>query len=134
MALFFKHQLFLAGIKDPIRDKVLEAGKAMFQESMKLSREIEAIQNDRKRSQKIAAVKASMQPNEADAIFWDELANKEINQIAAVHCQQPFLQLQPGPNKRPCSGMQQQSVQSQHRVLLLQKERPHAKGVQLSSS
>jgi len=38
MALFFKHQLFLAGIKDPIHDKVLEAGKATFQESMKLSR------------------------------------------------------------------------------------------------
>jgi len=30
MALFFKHQLFLARIKDPIRDKVLEAGKATF--------------------------------------------------------------------------------------------------------
>jgi hypothetical protein len=39
MALFFKHQLFLAGIKEPIRDKVLEAGKASFQESMKLARE-----------------------------------------------------------------------------------------------
>jgi hypothetical protein len=37
MALFFKHQLFLAGIKDPILDKVLETGKATFQESMKLS-------------------------------------------------------------------------------------------------
>jgi hypothetical protein len=37
MALFFKHQLFLAGIKDPIRDKVLEAGKATLMESMKLA-------------------------------------------------------------------------------------------------
>jgi hypothetical protein len=88
MALFFKHQLFLAGIKDPIRDKVLEAGKAMFQESMKLAREIEAIQNDRKRSQKIAVIKSTMQLSEAAAIFWDELANKEIKQIAAVHRQQ----------------------------------------------
>jgi hypothetical protein len=90
MALFFKHQLFLAGIKDPILDKVLEAGKATFQESMKFSREIEAIQNDHKRSQKIAAVKASMQPHEADAIFWDELADEEIDQIVAVRRQQPF--------------------------------------------
>jgi hypothetical protein len=95
MALFFKHQLFLAGIKDPIRDKVLDAGKATFQESMKLSREIEAIQNDRKRSQKIATVKASMQPHEADAIFWDKLADEEINQIAAVHRQQPFRNSNP---------------------------------------
>ncbi len=47
MALFFKHQLFLAGIKDSIQDKVLEAGKATFAESMKLSREIEAIHNNR---------------------------------------------------------------------------------------
>jgi hypothetical protein len=90
MALFFKHQLFLAGIKDPIRDKVLEASKASFQESMKFSREIEAIQNDRKRSQKIAAVRASMHPHEADTIFWDELADEEIDQIAAIRHQQPF--------------------------------------------
>jgi hypothetical protein len=89
MALFFKHQLFLAGIKDPIRDKVLEAGKATFQESMKLAREIEAIQNDRKRSQKIAAIKSTMQPTEAAAIFWDELADEEIEQIAVVRRQQP---------------------------------------------
>ncbi len=89
LALFFKHQLFLARIKDPIRDKVLEAGKATFQESMKLAREIEAIQNDRKRSQKIAAIKSTMQPSEAAAIFWDELADEEIEQIAAVHHQQP---------------------------------------------
>jgi hypothetical protein len=89
MALFFKHQLFLAGIKDPIRDKVLEAGKATFQESMKLAREIEAIQNDRKRTQKIAAIKSTMPPTEAAAIFWDELADEEIKQIAVVHRQQP---------------------------------------------
>jgi hypothetical protein len=60
MALFFKHQLFLAGIKDPICNKVLEASKATFQESMKLTREIEAIQNDRKRLQKIAAIKSTI--------------------------------------------------------------------------
>jgi hypothetical protein len=99
MALFFKHQLFLAGIKDPIHDKVLEAGKATFQESMKLSREIEAIQNDCKRSQKI--VKASMQPHEADAIFWDELADEEINQIAAVRCQKPFRNSNPAQTRAP---------------------------------
>ena len=89
MALFFKHQLFLARIKDPICDKVLEAGKATFQESMKLAREIEAIQNDRKRSQKIDAIKLMMQLSEAADIFWDELADEEIEQIAAVCRQQP---------------------------------------------
>jgi hypothetical protein len=49
MALFFKHQLFLVGIKDSLRDKVKEAGKATFKESMKLARELKAIQNDRKK-------------------------------------------------------------------------------------
>jgi hypothetical protein len=100
MALFFKHQLFLAGIKDPICDKVLEAGKATFAESMKLSQEIEAIHNDRKRSQKIAAVKVTLPPHEADAIFWDELADKEINQVAALHRQQPFSKSNSAP---PCA-------------------------------
>jgi len=89
MALFFKHQLFLAGIKDSLRDRVLEAGKADLQESLKFARELEAIQNDRKRSSKIAALKALMPPQEAAAIFWDELESEDIDQIAAVRRQQP---------------------------------------------
>jgi len=89
MALFFKHQLFLAGVKDSLRDRVLEAGKADLQESLKFARELEAIQNDRKRSNKIAALKAVMPPQEAAAIFWDELENEDIDQIAAVRRQQP---------------------------------------------
>ena len=90
MALFFKHQLFLAGVKDSLRDRVLEAGKADLQESLKFARELEAIQNDRKRASKIAALKAVMPPQEAAAIFWDELETEDINQIAAVRRQQPF--------------------------------------------
>jgi len=89
MALFFKHQLFLAGVKDSLHDRVLEAGKADLQESLKFARELEAIQNDRKRSSKIAALKAVMPPQEAAAIFWDELENEDIDQIAAVRRQQP---------------------------------------------
>ncbi len=90
MALFFKHQLFLAGVKDSLRDRVLEAGKADLQESLKFARELEAIHNDRKCSQKIAALKAVMQPQEAAAIFWDELETEDIDQIAAVRRQQPI--------------------------------------------
>jgi hypothetical protein len=73
MALFFKHQLFLARLKDSVRDKVVEAGKASFQESMKLARELEAIHNDHRRSQRIAAVKASLAPAEAANIPWDDI-------------------------------------------------------------
>jgi hypothetical protein len=86
MALFFKHQLFLAGIKDSIRDKVLEASEDSFQESMKLARELEAIHNDKRRAHKTAAVKASLSPAEAANIFWDKIDTEELDQIAAV-CQ-----------------------------------------------
>jgi hypothetical protein len=84
MALFFKHQLFLAGIKEPNRDRVLEAGKATFKESMKLARELEAIHNDKRRSHKIAAIKTSIGPEEAATIFWDEIADEDLDKVAAV--------------------------------------------------
>jgi len=66
MALFFKHQLFLAGLKDSVRDKVVEAG------------------NDHRRAQRIAAVKASLTPTEAANVPWDDIGLDEIEQIAAV--------------------------------------------------
>ena len=55
---------------------------------MKPAREIEAIQNDCKRTQKFAAIKSTMPPTEAATIFCDELADEEIKQIAFVRCQQ----------------------------------------------
>jgi hypothetical protein len=85
MALFFKHQLFLAGIKEPIRDRVLEDGKATFKESMKLARELEAIHNDKRRSHKIAAIKTAIGPEEAATIFWDKIADEDLDKVAAVH-------------------------------------------------
>ncbi len=54
---FAKHQLFLAGLKDGLRDKVLQAKKDTFNESVKVARNLETIQNDHKRLNKIAAVK-----------------------------------------------------------------------------
>jgi hypothetical protein len=45
---FVKHQLFLAGLKDGLRDKVLQAEKDTFNESVKVARNLETIQ---KRSQ-----------------------------------------------------------------------------------
>ena len=58
-------------------------------ESMKPAREIEAIQNDCKRTQKIAAIKSTMPLTEAAAIFCDKLADEEIEQVAFVRRQQP---------------------------------------------
>jgi hypothetical protein len=81
---FVKHQLFLAGLKDGIRDKVLEAVKATFNESVKAARNLETIQNDHKMSHRIAAVKTELPPDEAKEIIWEHLTEQEIKQVAAI--------------------------------------------------
>jgi hypothetical protein len=47
MAKFIRHQLFLTGLRDNLREKVLEANKGTLSESRKLARELEAIQQDK---------------------------------------------------------------------------------------
>jgi len=54
---FIKHQLFVAGLKDGIRNKVLEAAKDTFTESIKVACNLETIQNDHKRLKRINAIK-----------------------------------------------------------------------------
>jgi hypothetical protein len=81
---FIKHQLFLAGLKDGIRDKVLEAAKDTFTESIKFARNLETIQNDHKRLNRIAAIKADLQDKKAKEIIWDNLTDQELDQITVV--------------------------------------------------
>ena len=57
MEQFFRHQLFMAGLRDDLRAKVMEAGKATLHESMRYAQEIEVIQHD-KRGRAVAAVTA----------------------------------------------------------------------------
>jgi hypothetical protein len=64
--------------------KVLQAEKATFNESVKVARNLETIQNNHKRLNKIAAVKAELQPEEAREIIWEELTEQEIEQVAAL--------------------------------------------------
>jgi hypothetical protein len=45
---------------------------------------LETIQNDHKRLNKIAAGKAELQPEEAREIIWEELTKQEIEQVAAL--------------------------------------------------
>jgi hypothetical protein len=85
MAKFFKHHLFLAGLKESLHDKVLEAQKDTFSQSLKLARELESIQNNHKRWQKIAAVKAELQPDEVNNIIWDNLTEGDFEQVATNH-------------------------------------------------
>ncbi len=56
------------------------------------------------RSQKIAALRATMQPQEAAAIFWDELEMEDIDQIAAVRRQQPARSSSSQPARYANSG------------------------------
>jgi hypothetical protein len=82
---FVKHQLFLAGLKDGIHDKVLEAAKDSFTESVKVARNLETIQNDHKRLNCIATIKAKLQDEKAKEIIWDSLTDQVLDQIAVIH-------------------------------------------------
>jgi hypothetical protein len=81
---FIKHQLFLAGLKDGIRDKVLEAAKDTFTESVKVARNLETIQNDHKRLNKINAIRNNMEEEKAKEIAWDNLSDDQLAQLAAI--------------------------------------------------
>jgi len=65
--------MFLASHKDSIHDKVLEAQKDTFTQSLELAQELEAIQSNHECTQKIAAVKVKLPLEEANAIIWDHL-------------------------------------------------------------
>jgi hypothetical protein len=81
---FIKHQLFLAGLKDSIRDKVLEATKDTFTESVKVARNVEMIQNDHKRLNRINAIRNDMEEEKAKEIVWDNLSDNQLAQLAAI--------------------------------------------------
>jgi hypothetical protein len=81
---FIKHQLFLAGLKDGILDKVLEAAKDTFTESVKVACNLETIQNDHKRLNKINAIKNNMEEERAKVIVWDNLSDDQLAQLAAI--------------------------------------------------
>jgi hypothetical protein len=62
----------------------LEAAKATFKERVKAVRNLETILNDHQRLDKIAAVKAELQPEEANDVIWENLTEQEIEQVAAL--------------------------------------------------
>ena len=55
---FFKHQLFIAGLKEDIRMKIMEAGKPTIQESVAHARELEVIHEDRKKGSTVGNIGA----------------------------------------------------------------------------
>jgi Retrotransposon gag protein len=84
--MFIKHQLFLAGLKDGIRDKVLEMEKPTFTESVKAARNLETIQNDQKRLNKINAIKQEI--GEDNAREREDLPDDQLGQLAVLRFQQ----------------------------------------------
>jgi len=86
--LFIKHQLFLAGLRDGLRDKVLEMEKPTYTESVKAARNLETIQNDQKRLNKISAIKHDIGEDMAKEIIWDNLPDEQLGQLAALRFQQ----------------------------------------------
>jgi hypothetical protein len=86
--LFIKHQLFLAGLKDGLRDKVLEMEKPTFTESVKAARNLETIQNDQKRLNKISAIKHEIGNDMAREIIWEDLPDEQLGQLAVLRFQQ----------------------------------------------
>jgi len=86
--MFIKHQLFLAGLKDGLRDKVLEMEKPTYTESVKAARNLETIQNDQKRLNKISAIKHEIGEDMAKEIIWDNLPDEQLGQLAALRFQQ----------------------------------------------
>jgi Retrotransposon gag protein len=81
---FINHQLFLAGLKDGICDKVLEAAKDTFTESVKVPRNLETIQNDHKRLNNINAIKNDMEEERVKEIVWDNLSDDQLAQLTAI--------------------------------------------------
>jgi hypothetical protein len=82
---FIKHQLFIAGLKEDIRMKVMEAGKPSIQDSVPYARELEVIHEDRKKGSTVGNIKA--QDNNDD-----NLDDKERAAVNAIR-----LLRQPGP-------------------------------------
>ena len=82
MERFFLHQLFIAGLRDDLRSKIMEAGKPSLQESLSLARELEVIIADKKKNATIASI-----PEEED-LGEDEI--EAINAIRFQRGQRPF--------------------------------------------
>ncbi len=77
---FFKHQLFIAGLKEDIRTKIMEAGKPSIQESVANACELEVIHEDRKKGSTVDNIAENEDNN-------DNLDDKERAAVDAIRLQ-----------------------------------------------
>jgi hypothetical protein len=83
MEIFFFHQLFIAGLRDKLKSKIMEAGKASLPESLSLARELKIISNDQKESSIIASIPDEQEMGDNDL--------EAINTICFQRGQKPFI-------------------------------------------
>ncbi len=98
---FFKHQLFIAGLKEDIRMKIMEAGKPSIQESVTHARELEVIHEDRKKGSTVGNIAENEDNN-------DNLDDEERAAVDAIR-------LQRGKPLYSCPGQSQGSQNQQSR-------------------
>jgi hypothetical protein len=79
---FFKHQLFIAGLREDLRMKIMEAGKDNLKETLDLARELEVIMNDRNR--KSGGVAPIGENEEENAEENSDMTEEEISAINAI--------------------------------------------------
>ena len=87
MESFFLHQFFMAGLKEEIRAKIMEANRAQLHESLALAREIEVIQTDKKgKGVTVASVQEKEQEGDEgdEKVAPDTLDEDEIELINAI--------------------------------------------------
>jgi hypothetical protein len=109
MESFFLHQLFMAGLKEDIRAKIMEANRAQLHESLALAREIEVIQTDRKgKGVTVAPIQEKDHDEGDEKVVPEGLDEEEIELINAIRFKKgkkPFFKRNAGQgsyqNKTP---------------------------------
>jgi len=84
MGRFFLHQLFLAGLKEDIRVKTMEAGHDNVQQSLATARETEAILNDKSKRSLLSAIQqegSDLESEEFEEFFSNYLANRDESEL-----------------------------------------------------
>ena len=116
MAKFFKMQLFIAGLNDSLRAKVMEAGKASIYDCLDLARELETINSDRKRgSGTIAAISSIPEEEEEAAAAADvKLDDEEIAVINAIRAKKGKPPMRTSTNFRNGNNNNSKSVQCRY--------------------
>ena len=93
MGRFFLHQLFLAGLKEDVRVKTMEAGHPTVQESLKTARETEAILKDKSSKSLISAVREGdeLENDEFETFFSNYLSTKEAEDAELEPWEEQYL-------------------------------------------